>query len=201
MNKIFRLILTILLVSTLTGCGELLATTAVVGGIGTGVYVSQDRRSTGAFIDDKSIQVQALSSILSDSTIRKHSNISVTSYNALVLITGQTVNDEIKDQIQDIVSKIKNVRKVYNEVTIDEPLSLKERAKDALITTKVKSSMFARIKELNPARIKVVTENKIVYLMGIVSAEEARLAAEVARSTDGVTSVVKILEPYTEEKK
>src|SRR3990172_6517970 len=189
MNKFFMLpVLTIAIAGLPSGGAAVLAT-----GAATGVAVVHDQRSTGAIIDDQSIEIKATGSLTSDRQIFKETHINVTSYNGMVLVTGEAPTEELRNRVIDIVRKIDRVKRVYNEVKIAAPSSLVARSSDSLITGKVKGRLLGT-KGFDSTRVKVVTEAGVVYLLGLVTRAEADIATEAARQTDGVQRVVKIFE-------
>ncbi|MBL1321593.1 MAG: BON domain-containing protein [Methylophaga sp.] len=187
-----KLILLILLSTILLqGCAA-----AVVTGAATGATVAADRRTTGTVIDDQGIEFKASRAIFTNKDIYDQSHINVTSYNGLVLITGETPTESLKQQIESIVKSLPKVRRVFNEVIIAAPSSLPSRSSDTWITSKIKTKLTAE-KGVNPLNIKVVTEHGVVYLMGIISRAEADQAILVITQSAGVQRVVKLFE-YTD---
>ena len=93
--------------------------------------------------------------------------------------------------IKQEISNIEKITHVYNEITIAAPSSMVSRSSDTYITAKVKAKIFAD-KILSGLAIKIVTEKGIVYLMGLVTREEAEIATNIARETGGVQKVVKL---------
>lgn len=182
--------LIILLCVYLSGCAAIAA-----GGAATGAAVAYDRRTTGTVIEDQAIEMKAMRALRSDSEIDDKTHINVTSYNKVVLMTGEAPTEELRSRAVDLVSDVPEVSKVYNEVALVSPSSYTSRSSDTFITTKVKTKLFAETK-LDATRIKVVTERGIVYLMGLVNAEEADMAAEIARHVNGVQKVVKLFQGY-----
>lgn len=132
------------------------------------------------------------SSIANDPRFRS-SHIVVTSFNQIVLLAGQTPAASLKVLAEKIAVRTPHVSRVYNQMTIGQPTSFTVRAKDAWITSELRSQMLAR-KGLESGSIRVVTEAGIVYLMGIVSREQANIAVEVARQIHGVARVVKVFQ-------
>ncbi len=130
--------------------------------------------------------------IVSDPRFRG-SRILVTSYNQVVLLVGQTPISSLRVVAEKIAQSTPNVRRVYDEVTIDPPLPLSQRSKDTLITGQVRSKMLTK-KGLESGSIHLLTENKVVYLMGIVTHEQANLAVSAARGVKGVSKVVKLFQ-------
>ncbi|HBV21774.1 MAG TPA: transporter, partial [Nitrosomonas sp.] len=120
-------------------------------------------------------------------------HINVTSFNRIVLLTGEAPSETMKEEAATLARSIQNVRNVINEITIGEKSSLASRSKDTFITSKVKSRFLASRKfQIN--HIKIVTEKGIVFLLGMVKRDEADSAAEIARSTSGVSKVVRVFE-------
>jgi osmotically-inducible protein OsmY len=160
-------------------------------GAGTVAVMSDDRRTTGIYVEDENIEWKTYSR-LSDARSRG-AHINATSYNRKVLITGEAPTEDLKKEIGAIVTKIESVVEVVNELQVAGASSLAARGNDGLITTNVKTRMINN-KKFSPNHVKVLTEANVVYLMGIVSHEEGDAAAEVARTTQGVKSVVKVFE-------
>lgn len=173
---------------SLEACGPLIVASAA----GT-VAVIADRRTTGTIIEDNSIELKAMKNIKSVPELRENSNISVTSYNERVLLTGQATNNSIRNQVVEVIRNIPKVRTIYNEITVDDANTLSESTYDTWLTTKIKAKLTGTSK-VNPLNIKVTTDDKTVYLMGLVSQEEAKVATEIARKVDGVNKVVKLFE-------
>ncbi|HEC75125.1 MAG TPA: BON domain-containing protein [Methylophaga aminisulfidivorans] len=175
----------------LQGCVPLVAT-----GAATGASVAYDRRTTGSVIDDQGIEFKASYAIFNNKEIYDQSHINITSYNGVVLVTGETPSESLKQKVYDEVKVIPKVKRIYNELTIAAPSSLPSRSSDAWITSKIKAKMTTN-KTTDPMFIKVVTERGIVYLMGMLSHAEADQAVNLVRSSAGVQRVVKIFE-YTD---
>ena len=123
-------------------------------------------------------------------------HVNITSYNGVVLLTGQAPTETLRQQAQDIVAATEKVRAVHNEMTIAAPNSLLTRSSDTLITAKVKTALFniKGLDDFDPTRVKVVTEDGIVYLMGLVYHREGDAVTEEARKVGGVMKVVKVFE-------
>jgi osmotically-inducible protein OsmY len=165
----------------------------VLGGAATGVAVAQDRRTAGTMADDESIEAKASGRIRD--RFGDGPNISITSYNRSVLLTGQVPDAQTKTEAVRIVRGIENVHNVLDELVISGVSSFTSRSNDALITSKVKAR-FLDAQKFNVLNVKVVTENSAVYLLGLVSKQEANDASEIARTTSGVQKVVRVFE-YT----
>ena len=184
-----------LIVTLLTGC----AAVAVGGAATTGVAVVHDRRSAGTVIDDQSIELKALNIFYGVKTIRLNTHVNATSYNGLVLLTGEAPTEQLRQDIIQRVSRIPKVTKVHNEIIIAAPSSLVSRSSDSLITSKSKVALFnvSHIKGFDPTRVKVVTENGVVYLMGLLKQHEVSPVIETIRRVGGVQRVVKLFEIVT----
>ncbi|RKZ79898.1 MAG: BON domain-containing protein [Gammaproteobacteria bacterium] len=191
MQKFKFILLLIIPIIILQGCAA-----AVVTGAATGASLVHDRRTSGAVIDDQGIEFKAASAIYDNKEIYDQSHINVTSYNGIVLISGETLTEDYKQQITAIIKAIPKVTRVHNELMIAAPSSLPSRSSDSWITSKIKTKLTTD-KNIDPFYIKVVTEHGVVYLMGIVSHAEADAAVAVVTKADGVQRVVKIFE-YTD---
>ena len=161
------------------------------------VLAGCSNRSIGNKIDDQFLGPEVASRIsnahadLSSPTSR----IVVTSYNGVILLAGQTPRSELKDLAAQTARGVQGVKKVYNELQVQRPASLLARSNDSLLTTKIKTQMIAD-SSVPSARIKVITENGIVYLLGLVTREEADAATRVVQSVSGVQKVIRLFE-YT----
>jgi len=177
----------LLLLSTqLSGCFP-----AVVGGAAAGGAMAADRRTSGIYVEDENIELKTLKRL--SQYMDKASHINVTSYNRIVLLSGEVPNESQLKQAETLTREISNVRNIHNGLTIAPASSLGDRSNDTYITTKVKTRFVSE--RLFPANIvKVVTEGSVVYLMGIVTEKEATDAVEIARTTEGVSKVVKVFE-------
>lgn len=177
---------------SLGGC----AVVAVGAAAGGAAYMMNDRRSSGAQIDDETIEMRANSRLKEDFGERAH--INVASYNRQVLLTGEVPTEAAKQQAEQIVSRVDSVRGVVNELAVAPPTSLSQRSTDVLVTGKVRAS-FVDAADLQAQSFRVVTERGTVYLMGRVTAREAERATNIARQVPGVQRVVRIFEVMTPE--
>jgi osmotically-inducible protein OsmY len=181
-----------LLSTALAGCAPLILGGAAVG---TALMVS-DRRSSGAQIDDEAIELRSASRLRDAFGDRVH--INVTSYNRQVLLTGEVPTEAMKQQAEQVISRVDNVRSIINELAIMSPTTLPQRSADVLITGKVRAS-FVDASDLQANTFKVVTERGTVYLMGRVTSREADRATAIARQINGVQRVVRIFEVMSAE--
>ena len=171
----------------LQGCLE----TALVVGAGTAAVSAVDRRTTGIQVDDEGIELRSSNRVSERFGDKVHVNI--TSYNRSVLVTGEVPNAAAKAEIEKMIQSVPGVRGVTNDLQVADGTSLSSRANDSTITGKVKARLFDAGK-VNPIHVKVITENAVVYLLGIVTEAEANAAVEVARTTGGVRKVVKVFD-------
>lgn len=174
----------LLLSSLLTGCVAVLAVGAAGG------LVVYDKRSVVMIEKDARIFHNAHKSIVTNPAFDE-SHIVVTSFNRVVLLTGQTPTASLRVQAEKIVKGIPGVERIYNEIAIDNPVSLSQRGKDGWIASQARAKMLAK-NGLESGSIRIVTENSVIYLMGIVTPGQAQLAVDVARQIPGVRKVVKV---------
>jgi len=172
----------------LAGCAPL-----VVGGPGVGTaLVATDRRSVGAQADDEAIELKVANNIGTGYGDRVH--INVTSYNGIVLLTGEVPSQELLAPIVEIARTTPKVRRVNNEIAVGPVTDASARTNDSYITSKVKSRFVEASKQFSATHVKVVTERQVVYLMGIVRRDEGDAAGQIAATTSGVARVVKLFE-------
>ncbi len=178
---------------SLQGC----APAVVAGAAATSAIIVEDRRTTEAFLQDQTIKFRANDAIYSNKEIGTEVHINVTSYNQQVLLTGEAPTAPMRDQVEAIVGSIAGVKKIYNQIKILPRSHFEARNNDSMITAKVKGRIL-RNSDVDPTKIKVVTEHAEVFLLGIVTEEEAEAAVAIARDVDGVNQVVKVFE-YIDE--
>jgi osmotically-inducible protein OsmY len=181
-------LLALLVAVTVSGCGIVVATTAVV----IAVDVARDRRGVSVYWDDNKIEFDIRGSI-SDQKEIQNENVSVTVFNGIVLLTGEVPDQRDIDKILDLAKAHKGSQQVINRLELAGKTNLTSRANDGWITTRVKTAM-ATSGALDPTRVKVVTERANVYLMGLVTRAEAEAAVQVTRSVPGVVRVIKVFE-------
>jgi osmotically-inducible protein OsmY len=185
MRKLFTLVC-IALMPVFAGC----AAVAVSGAAATGILVAEDRRTVGTITEDQGIELKAASRI--EEKVRD-AHINITSYNRAVLLTGEVPTEAAKAEAERIARAVENVRGVFNELTVGANSSVQVRTNDAVITSKVKAR-FVDGGKFSPVHVKVVTENSVVYLLGVVKRQEAAGATEIARTTGGVSKVVRLFD-------
>ena len=190
MHIITRLCVITTLGAALSGCAAV-----VVGGVATGVAVAHDRRTTGTVVDDKEITVQAIRLRAGDPEIRQHSNITITTYNLKVLLTGQAESAAISQRLADRIAQLPRVAHVYNEVQVGAEATWSDSAGDAYLTSKVKLALFeVKLDGFDPLRVKVTSADGTVYLMGLLTTQEAEAVTEKVRYLSGVKKVVRLFE-------
>jgi len=161
-----------------------------------------DRRSTEVQISDNKIFMSTwapVQEIVDNQKQKSHFNIAV--FNKAIVIVGQVPNEEVKNKITDVLSKLENVKTVHNKIEVSKANKLKQRAKDTITTSNVKTRLFLELKnEVHPLHVKITTENDVIYLLGIVNNKEADEAIQIAKSSKGVKLVVPLFELDNEAK-
>ncbi len=179
------------LAATLSACVPL-----VVGGAAMSALVAVDRRTSGAQLEDEGIELRGASRLREALGDRAHINI--TSYNRQVLLTGEVPSEAARQQAEQVISRVENVKTIVNELAATGNTTLVQRSGDVLITGKVKASLVDA-KDLYAGAFKVVTERGTVFLMGRVTPREADRATAIARQIEGVQRVVRIFEVIGED--
>ncbi|MDY7218294.1 BON domain-containing protein [Denitrificimonas sp. JX-1] len=152
-------------------------------------------RTLGNKIDDQFIAPEVSRAIkeahvdLSTTTSR----IVVTSYNGIVLVAGQTPREELKHIAGKAAETVGSAKKIHNELQITTPTSGLVRSNDAMLTANIKTRMLS-YNDVPASKVKVVTENGTVYLLGIISRAEAQRATAVAQEVNGVQKIVRLFE-------
>lgn len=177
--------------TSLTACFPLLLGSAVVGSS----VVLIDRRTTGSQIEDEAIELKAANRL--GDVLGKRGNVSVTSYNQLVLIVGDVTSEDDRKLVEQNVSRIDKVRSIVNELAVFSALPASSFGSETLLTSRVKAALVDSKDPLANV-VKVVSQRGTVYLMGRVTEREATQAAEAARSVSGVQKVVRVFEILTE---
>jgi osmotically-inducible protein OsmY len=194
--KLVKAVITALILSNAVyGCVPL-----VIGGVaaagGAAVY---SRRSTKTFFNDEGIEWKTRMAVREEQEVNNQIHINIISYNGIVLMVGQAPTEELRTRTEEIVNGAAKVRLIHNEMTIAAPSAFMSRSSDTVITSKVKSVILGIMTENNNdgLRTKVVTDNGIVYLMGMLSRAEADAVTNATRQVGGVQKVVKLFE-YTD---
>lgn len=184
--SLLALILTVAFL--ISGCGIILVTTAAVSAID----IVRDRREIGTLWDDNKMELSLRQSISKNEQI-DNSNVSVTAFNGIALLTGEVPDQRAIDQILDLAKSHPDASQVINRIELAGKTNLNSRANDSWITGRVKTAMLTS-RTIDATKIKVVTERANVYLMGLVSRSEAEAAVAITRSVPGVVRVIKVFE-------
>lgn len=158
-----------------------------------GATVVNDRRNVENIIEDEVIELRATDAIYSDPVIGKHVRIHVTSFNGIVLLTGEAPDAEMRAHAGHVVYSMRNVREVYNEVQVKAPITVEKRARDSWLTTKVKTTLIAERGLLTRAR--VISSDGTIYLMGLVTPAEAEMIKASAGKIEGIGAIIPLFEP------
>jgi osmotically-inducible protein OsmY len=165
----------------------------LVSGAATSAVVAADRRTSGTIVDDKSTELKAFHALSNHKELWKKAHITAVSYNNVLLLVGQAPTEALKLEAEHAVENIPKVRTVYNEITIAEPISMKQRGHDTWISTQMKARLVSS-KDIHPTQVKVITENSTLYLMGILTPSEEEEAVRLAQNIKGVNSIIKMFE-------
>jgi osmotically-inducible protein OsmY len=185
-KHIAQVILCAAVITQVTACFPIVA-----GGAAAGGAVVADRRTSGFYVEDENIELKAFKWV--ETNLGEFAHVNTTSYNRNVLLTGEVPDEAAKAKTLAYIKSIANVREVTDEIVVGPKSSLSSRSNDTYLTSKVKTK-FVTENQFQANYVKVVTENSVVYLLGIVNKAEADAATEIARNTDGVDKVVKVFE-------
>jgi osmotically-inducible protein OsmY len=194
-SRRFSLLATLVLASATSALTTACAPLLIGAAVGSGALLYTDRRTSGAQLEDQAIEFKAGPRLKEALGERAHLN--VTSYNRLVLITGEVGTEADREAAEKAIAGIDNVRSTVNEAAVMGLSSLTSRSNDALLTSKVKAS-FIDDGNIQANAIKVVTERSVVYLLGRVTEKEATKAADIARGVSGVQKVVRVFETISD---
>jgi osmotically-inducible protein OsmY len=177
-----------LLISLIQGCTSLVDATTKEP-----ITPDPSKRSFGTYIDDKRLQVIVGVNIRKASPELKLSNIDVTSFNGVVLLTGQVPDASLRQLAGQTAKAMTTVRQVHNELQVGENTAFLTRSNDTWLGTKVKTTLIAD-KDIKGLKIKTVIENGVVYLMGLVTQAEANKISNAVSNIGGVREVVRVFE-------
>ncbi len=177
--------------SVLPACAPVLVGGAMVGG----ALASVDRRTAGTQVEDQAIELKGAARVRELAGEQAHVN--VTSYNRIVLLTGEVPDAAARGAVEQAIGRIEGVRSVVNELAVMGKTTLTARSNDAVLSARVKAG-FIDAKDLQVNTVKVTTERGVVHLMGRVTEREATRAVAVARSVPGVQKVVRVFEILTD---
>ena len=181
-----------LILSVLT-CALVGCVPAFLAGTALGGIVVYEGRTAHIKKQDFQLSQQIKKRINADNAIAEKSRIIVSAYDGVVLLAGQSPQAALKQQAGNIAHNVPGAKRIYNEISLTEPISSFAQSKDTWITAKVKSVLLAT-KDLNSSQIKVVTENRVVYLLGKVTHSQAKIASDATRTVKGVKKVVTLFE-------
>ena len=184
------IILSALLISStiLSSCGPIVQGAAAVTTVAT---MSNDRRTMGEILDDKTLYMNLENIVRKDSMLDDtHINFNV--YNKSVLMTGEAPTDDLKSYLEETVKKrVPKMSQLFNEVAVMPNSSYLKRARDGIISVQIEA-LFLDQEVFHPAHVSVLTERATVYLMGSVTKREAEHATNVASKAKNVKQVVKL---------
>lgn len=190
MHKPYIVLVILLSLSLLNGCA-----TVVVGGAVAGANIAHDRRTTGTYVEDKEILLKAIQLRSEDAQLMQRSNIGIDVYNLRILLTGQTENSQLIENFRQKLLRLPRVREVLNEVQVGAEGTWGDAASDTYLTSKVKFSLFGiEMEGFDPTRVYITSSLSTVYLMGLVTRDEAHAVTEKVRFINGVKRVVQIFD-------
>lgn len=183
----FMLLPVLLTLILFSGCAKIIQVTT-----SEPVQISTNKRSLGTRINDEQLETFARVNIHKASKEFENARINIDSFNGIVLLTGQVPSEQLRQLAGTTVSQINTLRQLHNELAVSERTRLPTHAKDAWISTKIKTKLIAS--NIQSSRVRIITESQNVYLMGLVSRHEAERVTEMARTTKDVIQVVKVFE-------
>lgn len=183
--------LSILSPCLLSGC----MTTAVVAGATAGGSVIYDQRSVSTQVKDQELRMLVLRNFHRNPELNNNSHLNASVFNGTLLLTGETTHTRYRNLAVRTARQTNPFKHIYNRIEIAQPANWAQIGDDTWLTTKIKAAMLSE-KGLHSSQIKVISENRTVYLMGIVSRHQSNLATDVTRQIPGVQRVVKLFE-YT----
>ena len=185
-----KLLLITLLALSLQACVPVVL---VAAGATAGGAILYENRSMKTMAEDRDVSVKAQTRINEDSQLKQTSHVAAVCFNHVLLLLGETPTADLKQHAYSLVSNLPHVSRIYNQIEIAQPTTSSQRAKDSWITTKAKTDMLLA-PSLRSTQIKIVTEDNVVYLLGLVNRSQGALAASVASKVSGVKRVVTLFE-------
>lgn len=171
-------------------CVPLAATTAAV----SGTALAKDERTMGRILDDQTTDLKAMKVLHADKVLQKNNHVVAVTYNNNVLLIGQVRSEALKQRAQNVIQReFPNLNNIFNELSIEAPSTLLRQSNDSLITTHVKAQLLAH-RKIRSGRIKVITENATVYLLGLIQSSQVPLVLDITRRVNGVRKVVPLFE-------
>ena len=171
-----------------SGCAEVINATTK-----NPIEMKANTRTMGAKLNDEEIETAAKVNIKKADPQLEKAHVSIDSFNGIVLLTGQVPSEELRNLVADTVYKLNPVREIHNELVVSEPTNFADRSKDVWISTKIKAQLVAD-GDIESRNIHFVTENQVVFLMGIVTRAEADRIVDKVSHTADVKKVVKVFE-------
>lgn len=194
MQKIVTTLFLLSLLTLLQGCAGGLIVAA-----GTAVAVSSDERTISQQLSDDSLSMEALDKITELNINNENIRINLITNSGYLLLIGQVSDAQLSRKIETQLNTLKNAKGIYNQLRVGRPIGFAQQSKDSWITTKVKSKLTAD-EYVNPLKIKVITENSEVFLIGRVTQTMSNHATEIARQVDGVKQVNRVFQIVAEKK-
>lgn len=185
MRKIALLLISISLV--LQGC----MSAAIIGAAGVATKTGTDPRTIGTQLDDTTLELRIGSNLAQDEQLKEQARVIAVVYHNSILLIGQTPNESLKQKAQEIVFNIADSRQIYNEIRSGQPIGVTAMTKDSWITSVVRSKLLTS-NQVPSGNVKVITENGEVFLLGLVTEQEANAAAKIASSVSGVDRVTTV---------
>ncbi|MCM2678636.1 BON domain-containing protein [Echinimonas agarilytica] len=184
-----------LCVGALQGCAGIV----IAGAAGTAM-VLHDRRDFSTQVDDTALEMTVTHALATNEGLKNQARLRLFAVNRKILAVGQVPSDFLKSEVDRIVRSEDGVTQFYNELEIAEPIPFSIRSHDSWLSTKVRTALISD-EEFDFTRVKIITENGRIYLMGLVTQKEADMATEITRKVSGVKEVVRVFELVTEEEK
>ena len=190
--KIFLLIITLINVLLLNAC----ATVSNRSATAQESELLKDRRPHNIIASDTDIETDAYEELNDDNDIKQYSHINVNAYNGAVLLTGEAPTEELKAKIIAAVQVISNVKRVHDHIEIADPSDPTSQSNDKAITKRTKKALtqIKSMHDFDPNTIKVITENSVVYLMGLVQRDEGKVVINVTKLQPGIKQIITVFE-------
>jgi osmotically-inducible protein OsmY len=185
-----RLVVALLFAALLSGCAA-----AVIGG-GVAVGAARDRRSFGTVLDDSNIELSAYNAVNQDKELALNNNVGIVVHNSVMLLVGEVRTAELRERAESLAGGLEGVRRIVNEISVEEPTGFGSATRDRWLTLRAKTALLdiVDIEDFDPSRVNITTQNSTVYLMGLVTVEEAERVVAITRGVPGVVQVVKVFE-------
>ena len=164
----------------------------IAGGVAVGAWIGSDPRKTETIKDDTELSSKLSANVIDEWKEKAHVNVNA--FNGAVLLSGEVPSDEARKKLEEFARKYPKMRRIYNETVVAQPSSAMDRMNDTQLTTRVKSAVLLSVGDAASVHIQVITERKVVYLLGIIDPALANKAAQAAASVSGVAQVVKLME-------